>query len=235
MMTHTHGVFDSAALSRQTQVLALEKQRDQARQYAEQILAQGRMLGPDATKLEAQLGRQLTHEEFERRAKKLVRSLWITQHPTNAAMRIMYLLRPDGKKDYISAYEKGLMPEYSLFEEVVEEVHDPAYLGPRAKVTSRKDLPKIVDFHLEVETDRNSPNYGDVRGPGFVFDDSQPRPGMIRRKIPGRELRRGWRTVAARLVWPKQLTSPELLEREFSAGERDSWTSAMGRGMIGKF
>jgi hypothetical protein len=233
-MSGVHGIFGEQSLTIQQQMAEMEARTDQARQYVEQVLAQGRMMGATATNLEAQMGRGMMSEEFERHAKKLVRSLWTTDHPANPNMRVMYALPPNGEKEYISAYEKGLMPEYSVFESTEEETYDPSYLGPGARKTRRADLPRILDFKLEADLDPKSPNYGDVRGPGFVFDNSQPRPGLIRRTVPGRELRRGWRTVAARLVWPKMLTSPELLEREFSTGERDSWAAAMGRG-VGKF
>src|SRR5574342_26456 len=104
-MSIVHSVFDSDALKRQAVMADAEEKRQKDVDYAQAILAQGRMLGPTAMNLDAQLGRTMTHQEFERRALKLHRSLWANDHPQDVMKRVLWLLKPDGSREYISAYE----------------------------------------------------------------------------------------------------------------------------------
>jgi hypothetical protein len=47
--------------------------------------------------------------------------------------------------------------------------------------------------------------------------------------IPGQEIKRGWRTVLIRLV-QQQIVTLEEVEREFGAGNRESWKVLTGKG-----
>ena len=49
------------------------------------------------------------------------------------------------------------------------------------------------------------------------------------RKVPGREISRGWRTILIRLL-QKGLVTLEAVEREFGAGDRQSWKVLTAKG-----
>lgn len=224
MGTQVHGVFDERSLRRQQVLAKRERQRAEAAQYAKDIMAQGRLVGATATDMEHQMGRSMSHQLFEAAAKRLApNNIHCEAHPTKPGMRCMWWKMPDGTRALISPYEAGQMPEFSLLEEIIEEQADPDVLGGKV-VVDRKDLPPIKGWDLEYDDET-----GDVRGEGYLFDQAQTQPGILRYRRPGMEIRRGWRTVLSRLVHPLRYVSPEAIERVFGTGEREAWAQLLGK------
>ena len=136
---------------------------------------------------ERQEGKRLTSTEFMRRLRTLNSDLLMEPHPyrhapINADKACIYLLLPDGRKEFIMVCEADWMPEWSVMGE------------------------------MTVRTPNGSPQ-------GYWPET----------RIPGREIKRGWRTVLIRLLH-KGLLSLPAVEREFGTGDRESWKILTGKG-----
>src|SRR5580704_12771335 len=180
--------FQKAKLARG---LAIEKQTQTVLDHIKQEQSHIVYLeeGIDPTDSIKQLGKPLTNVEFETRLLPLLPSSFVCiDNPFVLDKRAIVRLRNrneinTGAYETICPYEKGILPEHSVMMLVTKEVPNPDIMSRKAKLSGR-DLPK----------------YEYKPGEGFVWDDTVVRPGYIRVKQVGRELKRGWRTVLLKLA-----------------------------------
>lgn len=168
----------------------------------------------DPTVSEKQLGRYYNSADFERRLKTILPSnCFIISNPYRPGFRaiVRYSNLNSGKYETICPYESGIIPEHSVMQRKEVEIPDPDYIS-RKRTMERRDLPK----------------HEWVPGQGFVFDDTTVRPGFIKVKQIGREIKRGWRTILIKLLTQKLVTVPDV-ERIFSADNTPNWARWTGR------
>jgi hypothetical protein len=207
--------LDSDKISEHLNNALIEEQYHKYRDYFQGILKNAIYIGADEdpTNAEMRAGIPLTHTEFERKLEKLNPSIKFDDHPTNPALRYCWHL-VDGKKETISPYEKGNMPEQSILFQYEEKNADPEYVAPSSlgnrRFLDRKNLPASK---WNEETQR--------------FDFEGELPGVITTRIPGREWRRGWRTVLAK-VFLKGLNTPFEIEKHFAPGNSAEWAGMTG-------
>lgn len=176
--------------------------------------------GVKYTDIMQQMGRELSSEELERRLSKLNKNLRFETNWRNHTKKALYRIQNingELQKEFLCAYENGVMPERSVMKQVLKEVMDPEFLGGRQTI-ARSDLPKY-----EVVPDEKSP-----LGQDIVFDPDAKRPGM-KYEVQGHgEAIRGWRTVLLALVNTKAITVNQA-EREFGSDNRPEWAYKTGK------
>jgi hypothetical protein len=221
-------IKDEAKLKNHIKQAKAEQARQQAMAYAANIYKNGLvMLDPDTnpTLIDRQMGQKLTTEELEKKLKK-VNERFFFEHillpdgTTHKTCKRLVVRMPHGKET-VCVYSIGAVPEFSVHK-VCEEV----VVDMTMKAVHRNDLPKHSVGNLEVETDPNSPDYGNTRGEAYKFHGDIP--GVKKIKVPGGELIRGWRTVLARIVGEGYAT-PTKVEQVFGSSDRLAWAAQMGK------
>ena len=146
-----------------------------------------------------QAGRALPFERFERLVDALGPNLATSVHPANAARGVVWRLTPGGR-EYVTAYDRALLPELSIFRGRWVWEADPEY---RFKTVERADI-KAVGVSLQAADDL-------LKSKGFKGalselqkrqEDSDPdsRPGQRKvLKLAGEAIR-GWRTHLVKCV-----------------------------------
>lgn len=189
-----------------------EENKARIKAYCDFHLAQAALIDDKdlaPTNAERQLGQVMWPHEFEPRLKSLVPNLHFEHNSWNPKMKALYLIHPDGTKEYLQAYHNSPMPEYSIFNTREEEIWD------GTPHISRQDLPK-----------------GEIQADGsYAYDSTAARPGFKKIKKPWNEITRGWRTVLLRLLGPGLITINQL-ETVFGPGNRPSWTAHTGKQKI---
>ena len=202
---------------------AREEINDKLVSHTKGQLSHGAILHAEGfTNPEVQKGTALTHEQFEKRLGKLNKNLQFEDHPSNPTKRCAYLRRPDGL-EYLTVYERGVLPENSVFQEVIKEDLDPMIFSNPKFVIERADLPKHEVIRPTVDESGNIISVGDV-----LFDERDPAPGKIRRKTAWSEVIRGWRTVLIRMLEWGVITK-EATEREFGSSNTRNWAEKLGK------
>lgn len=150
------------------------------------------------------MGRPMLASELELRLGKLNSRLMFEHNPYNNTKKALYHVDQRGK-EFVCAYEAGMMPERSVFRVKVD------YVPEDVEHIDRKDLgPQEL-----------------IPGRGFVPKDGK-NPYMKRVLIPWGEQMRGWRTVLIRLVAMGLLT-PTQVETTFGADNTPEWQGQMGK------
>lgn len=172
-----------------------------------------------------QLGQTKTDVEVEGLLKKIAPFLIFEHHPHISDKKCIYRITPDGKKLFLLAYEKGIMPERSVMAPVVREHVDPKLMMPDTFHIDRADLPKheVVPFELN---DQDPTNLNDFKGGEVIWDDTEVRPGMKRTEMPWFESKRGYRQIFAILVG-MELITPAQAESVIPPDNRPEWQRAM--------
>lgn len=221
-------VKDETRITMWRNALAREAERDRQRKWAADVLEHARIMldpGTSPTNWERQYGKRLSSQELETLLLKLNRNFVFEVVDLNPTKKRLFFVKPDQTREQLCLYENrdfsNPMPEFSIFDWRYEEVID-----PDVKFVDRKDL-SFQWKGLEVETDEKSPNFGDVRGEGYTFNQDI-RPGIIRVRRPWHEIVRGWRTVLARVV-EKGYATPEAVERLVGPSVREAWAEKMGK------
>lgn len=197
----------------------VEKQKQDILDYIEQekshvIYIEDKLVNPtDSTK---QLGHILLSSIFEKKlATVLPSSITFIENPYRPGFSAVVRICPKydtnfGQYETLSPYERGVMPEHSILQLVEEEIPDPQIVA-RRKSLERKDIPK----------------HEYVPGEGFKFE-GDVRPGFIKVKKLGHEIKRGWRTVLIKLILAKVLSVYDA-ERLFGQDTTTNWAYHTGR------
>jgi hypothetical protein len=194
---------------------AVEYQRHQTLQYLieqeQNCPTVSQVDGVDLTDRAQQIGRPLTHIQFEKKLKKLVPGLVFKDSP-NPTLRSIFLKLPTGQLEYITCHPRGVIPEHSIMRKVVKEVLDPDFMASKDKKISRpssEDVQKVEDPESPL-------------GFRYEFNPGAKRAGM-KYVVQGHgEEERGWRTVLLRLI-ANGHTTVDAVEREFGADQRAEW------------
>lgn len=198
-----------------------DRQRQEALNYASNIYARGIALDDSPVNAERQMGKMMTPAELEVILKK-INSNFHFEFLSNGKKRLSLIL-PSGEKTTVCVYEGTPMPEYSIFSFKENETLDMSLISnPNIKL-SRKDFPESKWGGLEYD-----PDTGDVRGKGWVTDESATKPGYVKEKILWNEVTRGWRTVLARIV-AAGYANPAEVERHVDSANRASWARILGK------
>lgn len=126
--------------------------------------------------MERQTGRPMSHDQLENTIRNLSPykdNLRFLDHPWMPEKRVAYVLEPGGNLQYISAYNRGMIPEFCKMQEAYEYVPDP-------------DLPTTKDGIPLINAD--------------VLTKTPEKPGFIKRRVKGEEEIRSWRSVLVRFV-----------------------------------
>lgn len=205
-----HAVFDSQTLATHKKKTAVEKHREDVKQWVMQQVAHAVYLEDtdlSPANSDRQLGRPMFANELEVRLKKLSSNFLAETNPFNASKKALYYAYPGKGKVFVCAYENGVMPEHSIMKVKEEEVWDVEQTH-----IDRKDLPK----------------HEYQRGVGFRFDPTAPRPGFKKVKLPWGEQKRGWRTVLLKIVIGGLATITDV-ERIFGTDDRAEWAGHTGK------
>ena len=175
------------------------------------VITENDQLNP--TSWEQQVGKSLTHQQLEDKLRRVlplnIKAVDVIplDKPLSPTHRKFVRELPDGTQENIVVYERGLMPEHSVFNIKTEIVRDPT-----VKHVDRKDLPK-----WEI-----------VPGQGVVFDETVVKPGWKKVVRQWSEQKRGWRTVLIRLIQHRLLSLYDA-ERLFGSDERATWAANTGK------
>jgi|SRR5579871_6105868 len=178
------------------------------------VYVEDRLVNPtDSIK---QLGNYMDSAMFEKKlASILPYNIAFIDNPFRQGFRA--IIRPASPQlfyvgyETLCPYERGIIPEHSIMQLVEKEIPDPDVIS-RKKTVSRKDLGKF-DYKP---------------GQGFVFDDSTVRPGFIKVKTIGHEIKRGWRTILLKLILAQVITLTDA-ERVFGSKDHPSWAGHTGK------
>jgi hypothetical protein len=219
------GSEEAMALTRKHEMR--ERERERQRAWAAETWEHARVLvdaNTSPANWERQAGKKMTSKVLEDILLKLDKNFLFEVVPGNPTKKYLWHNRPGGRVKiclYENRDEMNPMPEFSIF-----DTKDEVMIDPDVQSVSRKDLPRTIWKGLEMETDPNSPNYGDVRGEGYEFVGDSP--GRTTIKRPWHELVRGWRSVLARVV-SDGLATPEAVERLVGGSDRLSWANITGK------
>lgn len=193
-------VKDTEALKRDARQKKREQQASIIQEWARRQLtaAQALLTEDNITNPESRMGHPLTHQEFEARLKKLCPRLVFRDHP-RLDMRCVYLLEDGGKLKFLSAYSRGIIPEYSIMS------------------TRKVKIPTLFVYKHHIDKDEAE----------AVRHGEKP-PWEIEVERPWEEIVRGWRTVLILLVL-KGVLSIHQVESEFGTGTKDSWAIRLGK------
>ena len=206
-------------LVKDTEFIERAKSQAAVEAYREQVIAWARLeeancsllLDPDTdpTFIPRRLGRTMTHEELERKIKKLVPAMQFVSGPGTQILNTkkMILLGPDGQERWSCIYNIGVIPERSICARMQKDVLDLSKV-----VYSRADLPK----------------YEFVPGEGYVWDPTTPAMGFKRVDIPHREIKRGWRTILLRMI-VEDVLPLAAIERVFGSDNTPNWQQHTGK------
>lgn len=159
-----------------------------------------------------QFGNPMTSTEMETRLKKcLPLNITFIDNPFNPTKKAIVRVKNLIETETICAYERGIQPEHSVMMLVTKEVPDADVIN-RRKSISRKDLGRF-----EFDSKR-----------GYVFDETETRPGFKKIKQIGRELKRGWRTVLLRLLGENLITLADV-EKYFNSDNTAEWAKFTGK------
>ena len=133
-------VLDSQRLEQRRQEKTVERHREQIRKAYENLFSLSVWIDSEEnpTDILKRLGTPMTHLELEARLKKLTGELHFEDHPDNwrrkalpgtwlsgslplsytTPKRVAYRVLPDGSRQYLFAYEAGIMPEYSILRRI---------------------------------------------------------------------------------------------------------------------
>jgi len=176
------------------------------------------------TDKEKQTGKYLYDFEVEQKLKKLNPNLRFEAHPdpNRTDKKCLYVQRPNGL-EYLFAYERGKIPEYSIFRRVVKEELDHAAFSNPKFVVERADLPDYEVIPPSFDQQGNILSVGDV-----IFNPEQSGPGMLRYDMAWDMQIMGWQTMLIRLVHAKVLTLHQV-EKEFGSRNNPAWAWEMGK------
>lgn len=210
-------VHDSATAERELVIGAQRKHQAQVDEWAKQEedskVIVSSSLEVDLTDAERQIGKSLTSAQFEAKLRPYLPSnVVFIDNPRLASKRAVVFLAPGTMDGFttICPYEKGLMPEHSIFAEKEEIIRD----------FSQTHLDR-ADF----------PKHEYVPGIGFTYEPGALKPGEKRIQIAWHEVKRGWRTVLLRLI-QANLLSAATAERLFGADNRPQWANHTGKQRI---
>lgn len=193
-----------------------EKKFDQMKKWVEEQTAHAFYVKDDdlsPANAQRQLGKQMWPVELEARLKKLNPNLHFEVNQFNPSMKALFHVRPGEGKVFVCAYHNSIMPEHSIVRVKEELVQDFNFV--------RGDLPH---FHL----DRKDMPKVDRNEDGSVEWGEQIPLGFKKVLIPWGEFRRGWRTVAIKIV-EARLATPQQVENVFGTDDRPEWASHMGK------
>ena len=181
----------------------------------------------DPTNFASRLGRPITDHALEEKLKKLEPNLIFEDvirpdgsNPTHKRM----LIERGGQRHLLLLYEKGVMPERSWMQAVVQELPNPDLFNPTKPMRlDRKDLTKHEIIPAEFDAAGNC-----TREPDVIFDDTQPLLGIQRTVRPWAERIRGWRAILGILV-SAGVISPTQAETTFGIDSTPEWAAKMGR------
>lgn len=173
-----------------------------------------------------QLGQPLVDSVVEQKLNKVLPYLRFEHHPHIKDKKVMYHLHPDGRLEFLMAYERGIIPERSVMQAQVKETLAPAVLAAGKLHIDRSDLAKHEVRPHEFNADGTLKKLGEV-----TWDDRDTRPGMARTKIPWFEAKRGYRQMFAMLVAMGHLTRTQA-EQAIGGDNRPEWARAMKTGVV---
>jgi len=205
-------VKDSEAIEKARKLAKLEAYREMIENWARLEAANCQYLldeRTDPTFIPGRIGTPMTHEELERKVRRLVPGMQFIYGPLTEVKgtKKMALTGADGAEIWSCVYNTGMLPERSIMARVSKDVLD------TSKATfCRADLPK----------------YEFVPGEGYRWDDSTPAPGFKRVDLPYKEIRRGWRTVLLRLI-VENVVSVDAIERVFHSDNTPNWQQHTGK------
>lgn len=211
------------------------KRHDNLVQTVAEVAATRRFLRENEMhNFQAQAGRTMSADDFEKRVKKLVPSIkfssykpeeWqcnLTNIPVGSTIRLMEHVNPDGSVRTIARYVyTATLPEYSVI--MLRKVRVPTTF----KDVSARDFPKAVKVGEETYWDPT--NGGGWRtDPVYKFEEDTPLDQYDEEpcgSIPG------WRSALLLLIWEK-LTTLDAVEREFGASDKAAWAAKTGKQLI---
>ena len=217
-----HTVFDSESLARQKQgEIREERAANELATYLAKMCQAHVVLINQWNDFEHQQGHRLLAQVFEQKVKKLNPNITFFTRPLTdnqarfcglapgSSMKSMDLLLPNGTSKPIAGYQNHpILPEYTIL--LQREVKIPNPLVNHAK---GKDFPKAKKITKPDGTTE------------WTYDDLTP---FESKGYEAAGTLVGWRTLLARLVL-ERISTPEAIEREFGASDRETWAVRMGR------
>lgn len=196
-------VKDEIRLRREAATNALEAYEERVNRWTAECLNKKVVVPGDSdTPLNPyrQAGQSIGYRKFERLIDALSPWLATSVHPGNAARGVVWRLRSDGR-DYVTAYDRAILPELSIFRGYWVWEADPDY---RWKTLDRADLraPKPVTLQQADDLIRSKGMQGALSELKKREADIDPdyRPGQRKvLKLAGEAIR-GWRTHLVKCV-----------------------------------
>jgi hypothetical protein len=169
-----------------------------------------------------QLGKAMTHQEFERKLKKIDPNFTSATYVNGLGERKRALHH--NLLGYLFSYEEGVMPEFSV-KTTREVIIESPKTRSRDYVLQRADLPKSEWVPHTFNPDGSLKELGHFeREPGALS------PGFEKIQEEYHEKIRGWRSVLSKLIIGKhQILSVTAVEKEFGGCDRLSWAENTGR------
>lgn len=191
-------VRDEARQARDVATQALESYEDRVNRWTAETLGRGIILPTDHNTVinpVKQAGRTLTCRQFEKLISKLSFNLATEVHPHNPARGCIWFVKPSSR-EFVSAYDRAILPEYSIFKARWVWKPDPEYFAGATRRTVER--PKGAGVTLQ-EADRLIREKGKNGALQYLREkrsDSDPdyRPGQRRVLELAGEAIRGWRT-----------------------------------------
>lgn len=204
-------IRDTEAIEKAVIEAAIDDYREKCEKYILASLKNAVYIdsNADPTNMNLRMGKALTHEEFERRLGKLNPALKFDQHPWQPTRRYVWW-EVGGKKETLSVYDKGAIPESSILFRYEEKQADPEYITGARKL-DRKDFPKAT--------------WNDEKQ---AYDFAGDIPGVITTYIPGSEYKRGWRTTLAKVLLSGAVPLVDII-KEFGEADTAEWAGLTGR------
>lgn len=191
-------VKDTDRLIREARTNALESYADRVNRWTLECASKCVVVpGDPNTPLNPwrQMGTPIGYQRFEKLIDDLSPILATSVHPNNDQRGVIWLLK-NGEREYVSAYDRALLPELSVFRGYWCWEADPNY---RFKRVDRADLvgaPKPVSLQQADDLIKSCGMQGAISELQKRQADDNPdyRPGQIKVLKKAGEAIRGWRT-----------------------------------------
>lgn len=197
-------VKDTVRQQRDEQAAIIDAYADRVNSWTKETLSRG-VVAPSDQLLnpEHQRGHIMMPAQLERILAAMGPNLLTDVHPRCPQRKCIWFVKPDGSREFISAYENGPMPEYSIFTARYEWVPDTDYLGSTSdnpRVIERADMRggstpvSLQAAHDLLQTKGHDGALAELKKRQANEVDPDVRPGMKKVLKLGAEGIRGWRT-----------------------------------------
>lgn len=228
-MSHiqVHTVIDTAKAAQLRREAAMLKAAEETVNWIKEQTALSNVYtdNPNPFVVDPAYGTWMTAAEFERRLLKLdknFRYIWGGEsHRTQT--KLLALEKPDGTLRKLWPYEIPIMPERTIWNDVVRHVPPPP-----SYVMNPKDAPPCNWVPLSDDLAHLWKPNGRGVGKWEPKDPNALLPGWTKVSLGWGEKIRGWRTMLLKLYGEKILTR-EQIEREFFAANTAAWQQGMDK------